>query len=264
LFNLKIYIINLKNFDFSFFLKIFFLRKKNKIKMPSTIINSIRGYMFLVTLVIGAGILAFGAGWGVMLYKDVDNEPFLTWDYWRYESVNILMMIALILMWIYAFDVMTSTGKIRGMLFWIMLIGVAYIAVFVVWEIIIWTKCDEILTPGPPPVFKYPHCVNRDYPTMTSPDVVFLLTLFGAAAGGVGMLICAYIINQITCASLAMRSIRSQGLSTMNRNPAVQDEFGDPAQFEDESIGSPLDITIEPSLHDRNVGFLFHSSSKFD
>lgn len=233
--------------------------------MPSTIINSIRGYMFLVTLVIGAGILAFGAGWGVMLYKDVDNEPFLTWDYWRYESVNMLMVLALILMWIYAFDVMTSTGKIRGMLFWGMIIGVFYIAIFVVWEIIIWVAyCDEILTPGPPPTFKYPHCVNRDYPTVTSPDVVFLLTLFGAAAGGVGMLICAYIINQITCASLAMQNVYSQRLNTVNRNPAVQDEYADSAEFERDSIGSPLDITIEPSLNDRNVGLLFHSSLKFD
>lgn len=200
--------------------------------------GSIRGIMLLITLVIGISVHAYLAGYGAIRYKDPINEPFLTWNYWRYLITAFVMILTLVLMWIFAFDVSVLQVRVRGYLFWLIFAAVGYMAVFIVWEIIIWTKCNEVDSPGPPPTFKYPHCVNRDYPMNNAPDPAFMLTLFGAAGGFIGMLICLYMINQIVCAALASRTVLGQELTTQGSGATA---YLNTADYNDAPIGSRID-----------------------
>jgi hypothetical protein len=206
--------------------------------------------MLLITLVIGLSAHAYIAGLAAIRYQDPINEPFLTWTYWRYTVMAFVIVLTLVFMWIFAFDVSVLQIPVRGYLFWLIFLAVGFAAVFVVWEIIIWTKCNEVASPGPPPVFKYPHCVNRDYPANNSPDAAFLLTLFGAGGAGVGMLICLYMINQITCAALASRTVLGQGLTTQQVGGT---SYINTADFNAASINTSIDA------HYGNIGLALMS-----
>lgn len=181
----------------------------------STILASIRGYGRVISAILLVGILGSLGGDLAIRYPDQENDPFFEWVYYRYLTMTAVGIIALVLFLMYIFDAAIANGKLRGYLFWPMLFGAVYVAVCVVWEVFIWVKgCNDVRSIGPPVVFENAHCVNRDYPSVTTPDPAFLCTLFGGAVISVGMFIAAYMINQVTCAMLAMRSVRGFGMDT--------------------------------------------------
>lgn len=183
----------------------------------STIFTSIRGYGRLVTVILLVGVLGSLGGDLAIRYPDQENDPFFKWDYYRYVTMTAVGIIAMTLFLLYIFDVTVANGRVRGYLFWGMLLGGAYESVCVVWEVFIWVKgCNDVRSIGPPVIFEHAHCVNRDYPSVTTPDPAFFCTLFGAGVIAAGMYFAAYVINQVTCASLAMRSVRGFGMDTPN------------------------------------------------
>jgi hypothetical protein len=208
--------------------------------------SSVRAMMFLITLIIGGAIFGYGAGYGAIRYPDIVNDPFFTWVYWRYWVMLATLVATLVGMLFYAFDVSVSVGRVRGLIFWAVMAAVGYTAVFLVWEIVIWTRCADNATPS-----TCDHWRNRDYPATTSPDPAFFLTLFGAGLGGIGMLISLYMINQMTCASLATRNVNAQNLGVSNTAATFDD-----ADYFQAEIGHG--IMEDP----RYVGLAFHSKDE--
>lgn len=219
--------------------------------IATTYISSIRTYGWLVTIIMGIGIVGFIGGFGAIRYSDQENDPYHKWVYYRYTTVITDGIFMTIFFWIYIFDVSVANGKVRGFLFWVMLISAVYATVCVIWDVVIWAgdKCNEELSPGPPPVFKYAHCVNRDFPTVKYPDSAFFCTLFGMGFFAAGMYVAAYVINQISCETLAMRAVRGNNLATPVAGPntaylSVADDDG--GQLYDQAyngtmIGDELD-----------------------
>jgi hypothetical protein len=215
--------------------------------------------MFLIVLIMGIAGLGYLAGYGDVRYPNPNHDRFTTWVYWRYWIMVAVIASSLVAMLIYAYDVTVSVGRIRGFLFWGMAAAIGYTAVFVVWEIIIWTNCTGINMASCQTT--RPHFVNRNYPADTTPDPAFLLTLFGAGLGGVGMLVSLYMINQMTCAALATRNVNAQNLGVSNAAATFDD---DEYQIQS-SIGDHLidthasDGVFQDSRH---IGLMFHQKAQ--
>lgn len=207
--------------------------------------QSIRFIAFSIAAIYILGGAGYIAGGLAIRYQNQISDPFDTPIYWRYTSAGFAIIGSLPLFLLYVIDVVLASGRVRGLL-WVLLGLVAGgLVVFVVWEIIIWTHCND----QDSGVFLHPHCQNRDYPNHKTPDAAFLLTLFGAAVCDGAIFFMVYIIQTITCRALANRNIE---VGAQGQGPMYDPDFTN-------SAGVGFMSAIGVGIHDHRNHHNHHS-----
>ncbi len=159
--------------------------------------GSVRMILVLATIVFIAGEGAYIAGFGAIRYKDINHDPFFTWGYWRYLINGFVGPVLLVALWYSALKASTSSGNQHSsVLFYGCGAAIAWFIVWIVFESIEWSNCNTIVLG----VKIHPHCVNREFPSITTPDPAFFLTFFGTITLGAFSVIALILADKIRCA----------------------------------------------------------------
>lgn len=180
--------------------------------VAGTPIGTVRNILIAMAIAFFIAEAGYLAGYGAIRYKDPINDPWLTWIFWRYWVAAFIPIVVTVATWMLAFDFQGSRGAPTvhmGLCF----ITIAYMLVFIVWEVVVWTQCNDGPAPG---VFDHPHCVNRDYPAKTYPDPAFFLTFFGGCLNVCIMMFYFFYTNQMRCVSTASAQVDPYSRSVMS------------------------------------------------
>ena len=123
-------------------------------------------------------LLAIGVYWSG--YEDNGNGmrsgDWVSWPYYRYLISGYIPVVLLVATWITFYDQLRKNPN-HWFYFGLIVVSVGWMAMFVGWEVVVWTECSD-KTGGVP---DHPHCINRNYPLNGNPDPNFFLTFSGGA-----------------------------------------------------------------------------------
>jgi vacuolar-type H+-ATPase subunit I/STV1 len=195
-----------------------------------------RTITWLVAILLFMGIVGYGLGWGAMRYKDPINDPYHSWPFWRHAIAMGAPVFLACIMLIFLVDISSHnrTGFFTSLVFWLIILVAGYMIFFMVWEIIVWSRCNNLTGPTP----NYPECINRFYPVHTGPDVSFLLMFFGNVTSFIAAAICFWFHSRLQAAA---SSDWVQGARAMGQGGTPMMQMDDSSQgYTQSQIGTHM------------------------
>lgn len=164
---------------------------------------------WLLAILFFIGIAGYGMGWGAMRYNDEANEPWQSWRYWRHALAmgDPVLLVCCLLIYFVELGTGRGTSFFSRLLFWLLILFIGYLAFFIVWEIVVWTRCNNLTGAIP----DYPECINRHYPAHRYPDISFLLMLFGTVASLFAAALVFWFRATLECGATANWVMRQRG-----------------------------------------------------
>lgn len=184
--------------------------------------NLSRVYLLLVlgSILFAGGFFTYLAGYGSIRYFNVVTESWKSWTWWEYFITAGIGLVPFIGLWWYVYNISTTQGNTHsGLLFMVCLCVGAWYLVFIIFEAIKWSRCNEFNGLDP----REPNCINRDYPAKTLPDTSFFLTFIGACVQLAFCGMAMWLSEQVRCIGTAKNNISIFGGNPLTSNTVYDD-----------------------------------------